>query len=121
MEELNIDLEFQEKERFKNIIPEKNLKSTILWTFSEKKTQDIQDYLTETESDMNCEENKWLFKCQTDDKDLEAIFKWKYEQHFFISCKENIWGPASVRIALGLTDGPFWTTLCKIFLKLWCI
>ena len=39
---------------------------------------------------MSCEEKKWLFKCRTDDIDLKANFKWKYEQSSCVSCKENV-------------------------------
>ena len=111
MEELNIDLEFQDisdmsKERFKNIISEKirnhAFNELLVKKLSRKsehargrniKYEDlnIQEYLTETESVMSCEEKKWLFKCRTDDIDLKANFKWKYEQHCCISCKENIY------------------------------
>ena len=47
--------------------------------------------MTETESDVSCEEKKWMVKFRTYNIDLEANFKWKYEQHLGISCKESIY------------------------------
>ena len=50
----------------------------------------MQEYLTETDVKLSCDDRKWLFKCRTNDIDLKANFKQRYEQHTRISCKKNI-------------------------------
>ena len=36
----------------------------------------MQEYLTETDSELSSDEMKWMFKCITNDIDLKANFRW---------------------------------------------
>ena len=50
----------------------------------------MQNYLKETNIDLSLDEKKWIFKCRTDDLDLQGNFQWKYRTNACISCKLNI-------------------------------
>ena len=110
LEEINFEIDFEEirntsKEKFKEIV----LSHVQAYSFSEllrKKEsrtsenakgrninyQDhvMQNYLKETNIDLSLDEKKWIFKCRTDDLDLQGNFQWKYRTNSCISCKLNI-------------------------------
>ena len=105
-----MDLEFLHiaslsKDKFKSMVKEK-IQKHAFQELMEKKSSRIsensrgkhieyeeffmQEYLTETDSELSCDERKWMFKCRTNDIDLKANFRWKHEEHTCISCKKNI-------------------------------
>ena len=115
MEEINLDLEFQDiankpnmsKDKFKIWIGK--FQKQAFRELLEKKSSRIaknsrgkhikhekllmQEYLTETDVKLSCDDRKWLFKCRTSDIDLKVNFKWRYEQHTCRSCRGNLLKP----------------------------
>ena len=110
LEEINFEIEFKEIE---NISKEKYKEMLLLhihkYSFSEllKKKESIksenakgriihyeehsmQNYLKESDIDITLDEKKWIFKCRTDDININGNFQWKHENQSCISCKMNV-------------------------------
>ena len=110
LEEINFEIDFEEigntsKEKFKEML----LSHVQAYSFSqllkkkESRTSEnakgrninypdhvMQNYLKETSIDLSLDEKKWIFKCRTDDLDIQGNFQWKYKTNSCISCKQNI-------------------------------
>ena len=50
----------------------------------------IAYYLSAHEEDITIEDKKWIFKCRVEDINIKGNQRWKYENIYCNSCKENI-------------------------------
>ena len=109
LEDIELEIEFKDicslsKDKFKEIVNEHVLKFSYSQLIQKKQNRtsdnakgrnikyncfDMQDYLKETECILSLDDKKWIFKCRTDDIDLQGNFQWKYSSNLCISCDES--------------------------------
>ena len=51
---------------------------------------ELQEYLSPNDEYLTIEEQKWIFKCRTEDLEIKGNQRWKFQDISCFSCKKNI-------------------------------